>query len=95
MSDNWYLTPSDFFGNLDDETRRQFLSLGHRHSYSKDSYIFRSGDPGQNVFVMEQGRARIYKMSDSGKEVILWFCFHGEVFGLAEASRGDHRDVYA
>ncbi len=95
MSDNWYLTPSDFLGNFDDETRRQFLSLGHRHSYSKDAYIFRSGDPGLNVFVLEQGRAKIYKASDSGKEVILWFCFPGEVFGLAEASRGGHRDVFA
>jgi CRP/FNR family transcriptional regulator len=27
--------------------------------------------------------------------VILWFCFPGEVFGLAEASRGGPRDVYA
>lgn len=95
MTDPWYLTPSDFLGNLCSTDREQFFLLGHRHSYHKHAYVFRSGDPGRNVYVLEHGRAKIYKVSDSGKEVILWFCFPGEVFGLAEACRGGSRDVYA
>ena len=95
MIDPWYLTPSDFLGNLCETDRKAFFLLGHRHSYGKQAYIFRSGDPGHNVYVLERGRAKIYKVSDTRKEVILWFCFPGEIFGLAEASRGGSRDVYA
>lgn len=94
-SDPWYLTSTGFLGNLDEHDRHAFLALGHRHSFARHDFIFRSGDPGRNVYVLEQGRAKIYKESDTGKELILWFCFPGEMFGLAEASRGGCRDVFA
>lgn len=95
MTEPWYLAPSDFLGNLGDADRSRFLLMGHRHSYARNAYVFRSGDPGRNVYVLEQGRAKIYKVSDAGREVILWFCFPGEIFGLAEATRGGSREVYA
>ncbi|MGB5834560.1 MAG: Crp/Fnr family transcriptional regulator [Thiohalocapsa sp.] len=95
MNEPWYLTPSDFLGNLGESDRDQFFLLGDSRNYVKDAFVFRAGDPGRNMYVLRQGRAKIFKVSLSGKEVILWFCFPGEVFGLAEASRGGSRDVYA
>lgn len=95
MREPWYLTPSDFLGNLAEEDRYAFFRLGDSRAYDKNAFVFRSGDPGRNVYVLREGRAKIYKISQSGKEVILWFCFPGEVFGLAEASRGGPRDVYS
>lgn len=95
MSDPWYLTPSDFLGNLEEPHRTDFARLGECRAYAKHDFVFRSGDPGHHVYVLKEGRAKIFKVSESGKEVILWFCFPGEMFGLAEASRGGSRDVYA
>lgn len=95
MTDHWYLTPSDFLGGLKGQLRQQFLALGHRLRLRRNDFIFRSGDPGRNVYVLEQGRAKIFKESDSGRAVILWFCLPGELFGLAEATRGGQRDVFA
>lgn len=95
MSDPWYLTPSDFLGNLEEPHRADFARLGECRRCAKHDFVFRSGDPGRHVYVLKEGRAKIFKVSESGKEVILWFCFPGEMFGLAEASRGGSRDVYA
>ncbi|MEJ2343787.1 MAG: Crp/Fnr family transcriptional regulator [Gammaproteobacteria bacterium] len=91
----WVLPPSDFLGNLPRVEREALLAVGHRRVFRKGDHVFRSGAPGQNVYVLQEGRAKIYKLSDSGKEVILWFCFSGEVFGLAEVSRGGQRGVFA
>ncbi len=61
----------------------------------KNALIFRAGTPSDYVYVILNGRAKIYELSPQGKEVIMWFCFSGELFGLAEVWRGTHRDVYA
>ena len=34
-------------------------------------------------------------MVSSGKEVILWFCFDGDIFGLAESMQAGEREVNA
>lgn len=74
---------------------KHLLSLGHRRHFRKGEHIFRSGSPGKNVYILEHGRAKVYKLSDSGKEVILWFCHPCEMFGLSEISQGGQRSVYA
>ncbi len=91
----WYLPPSDFIGRMSPTDWSGLLALGHAHEFRKGDHVFRSGAPGGNVYLLEHGRAKIYKLSGTGKEVILWFCFPGEMFGLAEVSRGGARDVYA
>ncbi|HQU15725.1 MAG: hypothetical protein B7Z66_02880 [Chromatiales bacterium 21-64-14] len=87
--------PSDFLGNLPKVEREALLALGCRRAFRKGDHVFQSGAPGQNVYVLQEGRAKIYKLADSGKEVILWFCFPGEIFGLAEVWRGGQRGVFA
>jgi CRP/FNR family cyclic AMP-dependent transcriptional regulator len=95
MQEYWFLPPSDFLGNLPQEDREALLAFGQSRDYPKGAYVFRSGAPGLNVYFLEAGRAKIYKLSDSGREVIQWFCFPGELFGLAEVSRGGSREVFA
>ena len=95
MQQYWFLPPSDFLGNLHPDDRDALLSLGAARDYRKGEHVFLSGAPGRNVYVLQEGRAKIYKLSGSGKEVILWFCLPGEMFGLAEVSRGGSREVFA
>jgi len=89
------LPTSDFLGNMDPSDRKDLLACAQVAQYERGQHVFQCGAPGRNVYVLESGRAKIYKLADSGKEVILWFCFPGEIFGLAEAPRGTMRQVYA
>lgn len=95
QKDCWYQPPSDFLGCLSGADRSVLLSLGQIQTFHRGEYIFRSGAEGKNVYILEEGRAKIYKLSNTGKEIILWFCFPGEIFGLAEVSRGGTREVFA
>jgi CRP/FNR family transcriptional regulator len=95
METPWFVPPSDFWGRLSAEAREALLACGHRRSYPKGSAVFRAGSPGENIYILMQGRVKIFSLSSAGRGVILWFCFPGEVFGLAEMPRAGRRAVDA
>jgi CRP/FNR family transcriptional regulator len=88
-------TPSDFLGSLHEAEREALHALGTHRNYAKGEAVFRVGDPGAHVYFLETGRVKIFQPSESGREVILWFCLPGEIFGLAEVARGGGRVVGA
>ncbi len=79
---------SDFLGRLGTEDRAALFALGQHRAYAKGAAIFRVGDPGAHAYFLETGRVKISQPAGSGREVILWFCLAGEIFGLAEVARG-------
>lgn len=70
-------------------------ALGRRERFARNDFVFSAGGPGRNVYFLRSGRVKIYQPSASGREVILWFCLPGEIFGLAEVARGGGRSVSA
>lgn len=95
MGDFWFLSPSDFLGRMSPSERAALLALAKIRTYRQRDRIFRAGSPGENIYLLAEGRVKIFGLSSLGKEIILWFCFPGEVFGLAEMVRGGPREVYA
>jgi len=83
------------FGQLDKQVLDKLLSIGTTSRYPKGTFIFCPGEAGQHVFFLHKGRIKISKLSPTGHEVILWFCFNGEMFGLSEITRGNDRAVSA
>ena len=93
METPWFVPPSDFLGRLSGATRDALYALGHRIAYRKGDAVFQPGSPGDNVYILTQGRIKIFALSPAGRTVILWFCFPGEIFGLAEMARAGRREV--
>lgn len=85
----------DLLARLPEMDRIQLLQTGKTHRFQKSEFVFRAGDATHHVYLLLQGRVKIYQPSTVGKEVILWVCFGGELFGLAEAARGGERVVSA
>jgi len=87
---------SNFIARLAACDREDLLHLASYRKVSKGELIFQAGSPGNYVYFLESGRVKIYHLSLTGKEILLWFCVPGEVFGLAEACHsGGGRQVYA
>lgn len=80
---------------MSEQDRMTLLALGDVHHYAKGEFVFRAGAPGKHVYFLRHGRIKVCQPSPEGKEVILWFCFSGEMFGLAEVAQGGGRVVYA
>jgi len=85
----------DLLSRLPEADREYFLKIGQTHRFKKSEFVFRAGDATHHVYLLLRGRVKIYQPSSVGKEVILWFCFGGELFGLAEAAGGGERVVSA
>lgn len=85
----------DFLNCLSTPDRDKLFEIGSKKSYSKDDMLFHVGSKSDDVYILLDGRVKIYELSSEGKEVILWFCFSGEIFGLAEVIRREHREVNA
>ena len=87
--------PRNFMQCLDTELLAELRQMSCQRNLRKGDHIFDRGSPGENVYILIEGRAKIYEMSPVGREVILWFCLPGEIFGLAELPRGGVRPVSA
>lgn len=87
----WEAAKTGFVDQLQPTDRDAFLSLGNSRKYEKNSQVFRAGVSGKFVYMVESGWVKIHQVSPSGKDVILWFCGAGEVFGLM----GSPREVFA
>ncbi len=88
------MTNTDFLGQLDTDRRAEFLALGTPFRLRKGQFVFRIGDAGDAVFALLSGRIKTCKISPGGREVILWFGFPGEVFGMVDTPHHKGRMVH-
>lgn len=95
MISPWFASPFDFIACLPGTDRRALLALGRAESIPKGAEVFHAGSPGEHVYLLEEGRVKIFHHSVAGREIIQWFCFPGEIFGVAEVSRIGPRGVCA
>lgn len=95
MEDFWYAQPTNFFSRLNRHDKQTLLNVGIRRRFAKDEMVFHAGSPSDDVYILLDGRVKVFELSKEGKEVILWFCFPGELFGLSEILRRGAREVNA
>jgi CRP/FNR family transcriptional regulator len=89
------VAPSNFLAQLLPGDHADLVAIARSQHYQKGDLVFRAGAPGHHVYFLRSGKVKIYQLSPLGREVILWFCFPGEIFGLAEVARGGGRVVNA
>lgn len=89
------VAPSNFLAQLEPAEHADLLAIARTRSRARGEAVFSAGEPGSQVFFLRSGKVKIGQLSPLGREVILWFCFPGEVFGIAEVARGGERVVNA
>lgn len=86
---------TDILARLSRHDAEGLVAVSQARRFARGEFIFRAGAPGKHVYFLRQGRVKIYQPTQDGKDVILWFCFPGEMFGLAEVAQGGGRVVHA
>ena len=80
--------PSNVLKQIGEDDLRQLLAIGRVRHYPRGEFIFSSGDLSDSVYFLREGQIKVFQVTAEGRQVILWFCFEGEVFGLAEVVHG-------
>jgi CRP-like cAMP-binding protein len=83
------LAQSSLFAALSDVERGQIEhQLVHR-SYDRDEYLFFEGDPAEWLVYVVEGRVKMIKHSESGRETILTAFGSGQIVGEVGVLVGD------
>ncbi|MDH4249263.1 MAG: Crp/Fnr family transcriptional regulator [Deltaproteobacteria bacterium] len=80
------LTPADVrkiprFSGLSPDAEHYLCEKLLARQYAKGEAIFMEGDDSDRFFLVQEGEVKIYKMLESGREVILGLFRGGEAFG--------------
>ena len=62
-------------------------------TFTKDALIVSQSDPGDSMFIIDQGRVKVVLYGDSGREVILSIFRSGEFFGEMSLLDGQPRSA--
>jgi CRP-like cAMP-binding protein len=92
---HWYLDRIEALRSLTAQEKAFFLEQTTRRRFGRGACIFSPGDPGVSVFMIQEGKVKIYALTEEGQEVTYWYCHPGEMFGLAEVCGEEERACYA
>lgn len=94
-ADVWSDAHANFLSSLSETETRDLLEYSRRLDLKPRDHLFRAGDRSNDVYIVAGGCIRLFQVSSTGKETILWFSFPGEIIGMAELCRGNERQIYA
>jgi uncharacterized membrane protein len=83
------------FASLDDTAARHLRSLLLVRNVKSDAAIFRAGDAGDSLCLIESGRVRISMTDDDGKRLVLAELAEGDFFGEIALIDGEPRTADA
>ncbi|MBN1585946.1 MAG: Crp/Fnr family transcriptional regulator [Candidatus Omnitrophica bacterium] len=72
----------DFFKGLSQETQKALASICVRKGLQRKEVLFREGDRGQGLYLLESGSVQLYKTGSEGKEVVIKVLKPGELFAV-------------
>jgi uncharacterized membrane protein len=89
------LTDVQIFQLLDDAERATLAALFEQRTYSVGETIFHEGEPGDEIFLVTEGRVQLFITSDTGEKIIFGENVRGDVFGEISLLDGGPRTAAA
>jgi CRP-like cAMP-binding protein len=80
-STNDFLLYVPIFSELSDDTLEQIAKIGIKKTFRKDTVVLLEHESGSALFVIANGKVKISRESEDGKEVILTILGESDFFG--------------
>ena len=91
----WSNAHANFLSSLSRKETQDLLKYSRQQFLKSRDHLFRAGDRSSDVYIVASGCIRLFQVSSTGKETILWLSFPGEIFGMAELGSGSGRQIHA
>jgi len=76
---------SGFFGGVAPATVAELRRIAQRRLYAPGETMFHLGDEPADIFAVESGRLKLWRMSDAGVPMVVAYGIAGDVIGLVGA----------
>lgn len=89
------LRKAPLFANLPHDDMGRVAAIASPRHYEKRASIFREGERAEGFFVVAEGRVKVFKLSEDGKEQVLHLIGPGQSFAEATIFEGGAYPAYA
>jgi len=83
------------FSVLHPDDLRDLVARVRSRSYPRGQVIFREGEPGRSLYVIERGQVKLSTRAAGGKELLVAILGRGQIFGELELFDGGPRGMTA
>lgn len=83
------------FNHLEKNQMEEIMTVTHSISYKKGEIIYRAGDQSTSLYIVNKGRVRIYRLSETGKEQLLRILNPGDFTGELALFNDTIHEAYA
>ncbi|MDI6453046.1 Crp/Fnr family transcriptional regulator [Peloplasma aerotolerans] len=83
------------FKNLSEQELNQIIMISSHRKLEKGQFIFTAGDYIQNLYVIHQGKIKITRYTESGKEQVIRILSHGDFLGELALFNDSKVNTYA
>ena len=72
-----------FLDNITQDDRRVILEKAQQRTVATREVVVRGGEKASAVYLLRSGRIKYSRVTEEGKELLLWLLTPGDVFGIA------------
>ncbi|MBM3124224.1 MAG: Crp/Fnr family transcriptional regulator [Chloroflexi bacterium] len=90
---NQVLKSNEYFDDLPVDMLQDISDRMHLREYQRGETLFWEGDPCEGLYIVEQGSAKIFRVSPEGRQYIVRVLQEGETFGEVPAFDGGMNPV--
>ena len=91
----WYINANKIFSGLPEKDQAEIASKLTEISVRKKGLIYSAGDTAGTVYILKEGRIRIIRYSEDGKELTVDILEPGDIFGELTMAGEEERETDA
>lgn len=91
----WYISTNRLFQNLPKEEQDEMTSMLKPVNVKKRSFVYSAGDKSDTIYILKEGRIKISRLTEEGRELTLEILEPGDIFGELALAGEEEREASA
>lgn len=83
------------FNHLEEDQLHEVMKTVQPRTLAKHEYLYRAGDTSNSLYVVNRGKIKIFRLSESGKEQLVRILYRGDFTGELALFQQTEHEAYA
>ena len=91
----WYIGANKLFSELSNQDKEKLKLLLREVNVKKKNLVYHTGDRAETLYILKEGRIKITRLSEDGKELTVDILDPGDIFGELALAGEEVRETSA